>query len=204
MTLGDAYFLLTVLVLLGGIITTLIFTLRRLFRGVLIAGGITGAWIIIYIIVLISISLAASPPILNLKQEHCFDEMCFSVLGSNLSKSLNGISSQHATFLTVEVQLRNAAKRSPQKPSNAIVYLVDESGHEWDISNIGQKAIGDNGNWDNKLEPGQTEIHRFVFDLDPSGSSTYLVITEGPGFPTSVIVGDENSWFHPKTRFRLV
>jgi Domain of unknown function (DUF4352) len=203
MTLGDLYFLLTVLIIFSSLIGIVVCLFQRTITRALVIGSFFLAWIFIYGIALVSVSLSATHPILPAGKEHCFDEMCFSVTQSRTVETLNGQQSHQGTFIIASIQLRNAARRTPQKPSSANVYLVDGTGHKWDISSVGQQAIGDKTKWDTQLLPGQSVTHQFVFDVPAPIHELYAVVTEGAGFPTVMIVGDENSWLHPQTRLSL-
>ncbi len=53
------------------------------------------------------------------------------------------------------------------------------------------------------IAPGQKYSVPLAISLPAGAASPVLVITEGSAFPTRLIIGDENSFLHKKTVFRL-
>jgi hypothetical protein len=203
MTLGDLYFILTFFVVLFGVISIVILLIRRNTIVTVWLGSALFGWLALYIIVLFLVSLVSPQTVLAIGQEHCFDEMRFSVQHSEQVASIGALKPTSGTFVIVIVRLQNAARGTAQKPSNTTLYLIDRSGQEFTNSLAGQQQLGDAGAWNERIAPGEKETHRFVFESATALDDLKLVVLEGVGFPTNVIVGDENSWLHPMIEFRL-
>ena len=205
MTLGDLLFLASVLGVLALIIVSAIALLRRnrhLARNIFLAILV---WLIAYTIALLGASLLTPQTVLALRHEHCFDEMCFSVTQVATAKTIgNAPHRLTATglFYVVTVQLRNAALRTAQKPDSPSFVLVDAQGHSYSPSQVAQQAIEQQPEWDSQLQPGEMQSREIIFDASAVLQQPGLLITEG-GWPTPLIIGDENSPFHQKTEIRL-
>lgn len=205
MTLSDLLFLVTVFCLLIFLIILIIALLRRKKRmarntlfGMLI-------WLCVYTALLIGVSVLTPQRVLALHQEHCFDEMCFSVTQVATTKIVGNAPhrlSANGIFYIVTVQLRNAALRMPQKPDNPSFVLVDVQGHSYNPSQEAQQATGQQPAWDSQLQPGETQSRLVIFEVPGLLQQPGLLTSEG-GWPTSLIIGDENSPFHQKTVIRF-
>jgi Domain of unknown function (DUF4352) len=164
-----------------------------------------GIWLGIYTLIMIVVSLATPQTVLVRGQEHCFDEMCFSVRGVMTTRTV-GTGTHKLTaqgiYYIVSVQLRNAARQTSQKPDHPALSLVDRADHQYDSSSTGQTSIGQSPQWDQRLQPGEVQTRTVIFDVPLQIQQPHLVIAEG-SWPTPLIIGDENSFFHPKTEFSL-
>jgi hypothetical protein len=206
---GSLAFLATLLGLAVGIVV-LIFTLAT--RRTKIAGRIAlgmAAWIGLYAALLLTVSFTSTQRVLEAGQEHCYDEMCFSVQNVTTSQTLgagNQAVRAAGIYYVVTVQLRNDAKRVAQKPSDPALWVVDQQGKRYDgvsaTGNLPGQAIDPTLLWNQKLQAGESQSRTLAFDLPFGTANPLLVITEGGG-PTFLIIGDENSPFHAKTVFQL-
>jgi hypothetical protein len=207
---GSLAFLASILALAAGL-AGLLFSLvtRRNKLALRIALGMV-AWIGVYAALLLIASVTSAQQILGPGQEHCYDEMCFSVQKVTTAQTLTGGKKEvkaAGIYYVVSLQLRNDAKRVAQKPSHPQVWAVDQQGHTY----AGILASGDFPGapvdsaqlWDQKLQAGESQVRTLAFDLPPAAANPFLVVTEGGG-PTFLIIGDENSPFHAKTVFQLV
>ncbi len=172
-----------------------------------------GVWLISYCGILLVVSLTSSQTTLSLNQEHCFDEMCFSVIGFDKAKTINTTSSQATaqnTFYLVQLQLRNAARRIAQKPDSPDFVVVDQQGHSYSYSQVATIALNNLSAptgattifWETKLNPAEKSVRTLAFDLPSTIVNPCLVVSEG-GWPTQLIIDDENSFFHQKTQICL-
>ncbi len=205
--IGTLAFLTTCLILVVSLVLVLVSLLGRRTGTAVRAVGLMLAWLALYGIILLAVSLTSRAPVLEQGQEHCFDEMCCSVQGVASTKTL-GTSQANGLFYVVDVTLRNAAKRAAQKPSNPELWVTDGVGHEyrqmfWGEGETAGQVANAEQLWNQRLNPGETVEQRVAFDLPVGVLSPQLVIAEGAGFPTTVIIGDENSLLHGKTSFRL-
>ena len=199
--------------LVGLAITMIAALLTRHFRTAWRIGWMMLAWAGVYIAVLLLASFTSRPRLLDFGQEHCFDEMCFSVQSVTTTKTLGTGSNQitaNGVYYLVTVQLRNAALRQPQKPSQPAVWVIDAQGRKYTEAVSAAEEQGPPFGqsvaflqlWNQRLQPGENQAHILAFDLPADVSQPALVISEGGG-PTYLIIGDENSFFHSKTEFRL-
>jgi hypothetical protein len=205
---GILAFFATILALVAGVsmIVISLFTHRpeRAWK----VGGILLAWIAIYAVVLLLVSFASQPKFLNLGQERCFDEMCYSVKSVTMSHALGQFTAQ-GDYYIITIQLRSAAQRTAQKPSQPDLFVVDSQGNRYsEIVNAGNgldlgQPVTTDQLWDQKIQPGEIIVRTVAFDLPSDIGQPGLVVTEGIGLLSAVIIGDEGSFFHAKTEFLL-
>ena len=128
--MGTLLFFLTILLIVAALLVSLVSLIRRRMGTVRKVVLVLLFWLGAYAIALVAVSLTSQSQTLTQGQEHCFDEMCYSAKGSSQAKTL-GNHSASGIFTVVDVQLRNAAKRSAQKPSNPQLWLVAPDGREY-------------------------------------------------------------------------
>jgi hypothetical protein len=206
MVLESLYFLATVLVLLSATLALIATCLRRKWRLACSILLVLLIWLGVYLVMLLSVSLLTPQTVLAQRQERCFDEMCFSVTQVTARKTLSaGAQGQAAGSISylVTVQLRNASRRTAQKPDSPAFTLVDQQGNSYTPAPEAQQVLGQKPVWQNRLQPGETEPRQILFDVPGLLQQPGLIISEG-GWLTSFIIGDENSLFHKKTEVRLI
>lgn len=207
MTIGDLLFLLTVLIFLGTILFVPYALLRHQIRRTRNVSLVALLWMAGYLIALLGVSLLTPQAVLRPHQEHCFDDMCFSVVSAATSKTLGSPPVQYTaqgSYYLVMVQLRNAGRGRAQKPSSPSFVLVDQQGNSYEVVSQAEGSIGQNPVWDRQLPAGTTASKVYVFDVPQTASVRGLIISEGgSGFPLMLILGDENSLFHQKTLMQL-
>jgi hypothetical protein len=184
-------FLLTVLALLGAIATLPIMVLQRRYALARLIGGIMFVWLLLYTGLLLGFSWLTPQTFLAQGREECFDDMCFSVTAASSTTSAKGDS------ITVTLRLRNAARRAAEKPDHPDAYLVDREGHSYFPQAVGQQPL-----WNQPLQPGEIQDRALRFQVPGADQPLYLVVTEG-SFPSPLIIGDDNSPVHAKTKFLL-
>ena len=205
--IGTLLFFLTIMMLVVALFVGLVSWMRRRMGTVRKVVIVVLAWLGAYGVTLLTVSATSRAPVLARGQEHCFDEMCYSIKGSTEAKTL-GTNPANGIFTIVDLQLRNASSRTAQKPSNPQLWLVGPDGREFRalVWGKGEKAgqpVGEGQLWDQRTDPGGLEEEWVAFDIPMDIVSPQLVISEGPDFPTKGIIGDENSFFHAKTTFLL-
>jgi hypothetical protein len=176
---------------------------------------VLAGWVAVYFILLLSFSLTSRPRYLQPGAERCFDEMCFSVQPVEIAPAL-GEGSQQLTasgyFYIVTIQLRSTARNKPQRPSMPDLFFIDAEGQRYtrvlnaaplEGIEIGQPVHGDEL-WSERMQPGESLLRSVVVDLPADVEQPALVITEGIGPISVVIIGDENSFLHARTQFLLV
>lgn len=213
--LGILLFLATCLGIAGGLIGIAIDILaRRIVRAGKIALFLLG-WILLYAAALLGSSLASRPRFLPPRQERCFDEMCFSLKGVAVASRLGTqpVSPQAAgEFYVVTVQLRSDSRRTAQKPSQPELFVIDAEGKRYPrMVSAGEELGLPAGQpvtaaqlWDQRIRPGETVLLTVAFDLPLNIPQPALVVNEGIGPLSAVIIGDENSFFHARTAWLLI
>lgn len=207
MTIGDLLFLLTVLIFVGAILFVLYTLLKHQIRHARAVSLLALLWIVCYLIAVLGVSLFTPQRILRPREEHCFDDMCFSVVSASTRKTLGSFSSRitaQGSYYLITVQLRNAGRGRAQKPSSPSFVLVDQQGNNYKVISQAEEIIGENPVWDHQLPAGTTDTKVYVFDIAQTAKVRGLIISEGgSGFPLMLILGDENSLFHQKTLMQL-
>ncbi len=207
MTIGDLLFLLTVLIFLGTVLFVLYALLKHQVRRARNVFLIALLWMAGYLIALLGVSLLTPQALLRPHQEHCFDDMCFSVVSASMRKTLGSSTAQftaHGNYYLITVQLHNAGKGRPQKPSSPSFVLVDQQGNSYEVVSKAEEIIGQNPVWDRQLPAGTEATKVYVFDIPQTAKVPGLIISEGgSGFPFVLVLGDENSLFHQKTLMQL-
>lgn len=203
---GDLIFLATGLMIVVSVVVLAIALATRHWQFVRRVSLVGVTWLLIYAVALLVVSWVTPQQTLAMGQEHCFDDMCFSVTQARIA---NSVTSQdgashvaQGAYYIVTVQLRNKARRQPQKPDSPGAYLVDSSGHTYQLARDGRQAIGQEARWDERLQPDERQTRELVFDAPTNAGPFSLVVTEG-GWPSALVIGDENSPFHQKTAMRL-
>lgn len=94
----------------------------------------------------------------------------------------------------------------PLAPNPHSLVVLDADGHRYLPSPTAQSALGSAGlagrPLSRPLVPAESYTTTFAFDLPAGVRQPRLLLTED-GFPTPVIIGHENSFFHAKTTFAL-
>jgi hypothetical protein len=213
--LGMLAFLGTALGLLGGILLIGLALLARRWRRAGKIGLILLGWIAVYAVVLLGVSLTSQVRHIQLGSERCFDEMCYSVQAVSVVHTLGAIPHQVAAqgnYTLITIRLRSAAKRTAQRPSQPNLFLIDADG--WSYSQMlssgtemnlppGQPITASQV-WEQPVQPGESLLRTVAFDLPIGVRQAGLVLTEGIGPLSVIIIGDENSFLHARTVFALV
>jgi len=211
---GILAFFGTILGLVIGVIVIGIALLTRHFPRARKTGTLLLVWIGLYAAALLAASFSSQPQYLERGKERCFDEMCYSVKALTITQA-NGMApiqfKAQGNYYVVTVQLRSDSKRTAQKPSEPDLFIVDAQGDRYtQMVNAGTDPGFPMGQpvtaaqlWDQKLQPGETINRTVAFDLPGTIQQPGLVVSEGIGPLSAIIIGDENSIFHAKTEFNL-
>jgi len=172
------------------------------------------AAILIYFGALLGVSFASYQKQVKLREEFCIWEFCFSATDVQMTKTIGSAGNQstaNGMYYIVRVNIRSDAKRVTQRlqPGAVGLQVVDDKGLKYGYSIEGQKALDESEKnpslalpWFRGLGPGESSEREIVFDLPVDSNNPQLEITEGQ-WPTYLVIGDENSFFHKKTRIRL-
>ncbi len=212
--IGMLTFFVTVLGLVIAVILIGMALLRRRWARARGIGVFFLGWLGVYAAILLVVSLTSQPRTIPPGVERCFDEMCYSVQALKISHTLGeGANSLTAggNFYILTVQLRSAAKRSAQRPSQPDIFFIDGGGKQYthlvyagpegDFS-LGQPVTAGQL-WSQPIQPGKSQPRMIAVDLPADIRQAGMVITEGIGPLSVIIIGDENSFLHARTVFSL-
>ena len=211
---GVLAFIVTALAVVGGAVLILF----ALFRGrpgrALRIARVLLAWIGVYAACLVALSLTSRPRFIERGGERCFDEMCYSVQDVTVSPTAGdatlGPGTQGSRYVIV-IRLRSAARRTAQRPSLPDLFVVDARGRRFtQFVNAGildgfapGQPVTARDLWNEPIGPGEEVLRTVAIDLPPGVQHPGLVITEGLGPLSAVVIGDEASVFHAHTQFIL-
>ena len=199
MTIFDLVLLLAVLGCVLALFALCSFLLRRQWTRAWRVSLTLGSFLVLYAIVLLSVSLLA------IHQERCFDDWCLSA-ERVVEQPTVGVSPTIITargeFYLVTVRVSSRAKTITQRASDAQVYLLDASNQRSDPSPAGQQALDARGQGgqplSSALAPGGSFTRTVVFDLPKGSSHLALVVSHGL-FPDFLVIGSEQSFLHKPT-----
>ncbi|MBA2285692.1 MAG: DUF4352 domain-containing protein [Ktedonobacteraceae bacterium] len=209
MTIFDLVLILAVLGCVVALFLLGYFLLRRQWRRakrILLA---LGSFLVVYTVLLLSVSLLSPQRVLAMHQDRCFDDWCLSVervVPQSTVGNAPMVVTAHGTFYLVTVHVSSRARGITQRALDAQVYLLDASNQRYDPDASGQQAIDATGQdgqpLDSKVGPGGSFTRTVVFDLPRGSSHLALVVTHGQ-FPGVLIIADEQSFLHKPTIFQL-
>ncbi|MEO6890044.1 MAG: hypothetical protein ABI456_11890 [Ktedonobacteraceae bacterium] len=209
MTIFDFVLILAVLGCVVALFLLGYFLLRRQWgraRRILLA---LGSFLVVYAVVLLSVSLLSPQRVLAMHQNRCFDDWCLSVERAVQQPTIGDaptVVTAHGTFYLVTVRVSSQARGITQRALDAQVYLLDAGGQRFDLDASGQQALDATGQGgqplDSRLAPGGSFTRTVVFDLPRSSSHLALVVTHGL-FPDVLIIGSEQSLFHKPTIIQI-
>jgi hypothetical protein len=209
MTIFDLVLLLAVLGCVLALFALCSFLLRRQWTRARRVSLTLGSFLVLYAVVLLSISLLSPQHMLAMHQDHCFDDWCLSVERVVQQPSIGAsptIVAAHGEFYLVTVRVSSRAKAITQRAPDAQVYLLDASGQRSDPSPSGQQALDATGQGgqplSSALAPGGSFTRTVVFDLPKGSSHLALVVTHGL-FPDLLVIGSEQSFLHKPTIIEL-
>jgi len=173
-------------------------------------------WILIglgsYFGMLLLVSFTSRERVLGLKEEKKFCgadcDLAFSVVNVTRTKTLGPPPQKNAAgiYYLVTVKVRSDAARVTMKPDHPEATVIDDQGKSYHYPSDGQQALasvqGQDAPFAQEIGPGAAYIKDLVFDLPAHVNNPCLIITEG-AWITRLIIGDENSLFHKKTKIRL-
>jgi hypothetical protein len=178
---------------------------------------IAGAFVALYALLLVGVSLASPQVTLLPGQELCFDDLCYTVARITSVPAISGPDGSvraEGVFFQVAVQVRNSGRGSTSLGTPVCLHAAGESGIQVPFSLPGQRAYDLTHQqappsaaaaavspWVRRLAPGEISSKTFVFDL-PAAQPYWLVVNEC-AWIGSFIIGDENSFLHKPTRFKL-
>jgi hypothetical protein len=168
-----------------------------------------GCLAIVYFAVLVAVSLLSRPKVLRMGERQCFDDWCVSVehaaRRSRVGQPPADVEAR-GVFYVVTVRVSNAARRRAQRAADVGVCLIDDNGHRYGPSPLGQRALDATGaggqDLTTRMPPGGSFVRRVVFDVPREAAELALVVNHGR-FPGLVIIGHPHSFLHAPTVIKL-
>ena len=204
--MGTLAFLLTVAVVLVTLAYAVVGLVRRRPGSALRALGLALAWVAVYAVILVGVSLASRSKVLQLHDTRCFGKMCYSVVQAARTPALHGHQARGIYYVAV-IDLHNADTR-PGRPYGLRLWLRDANGHEYRQPVLGDppgagEPLDPTFLFPTALPPDQHEMAAVAFDVPEGIPDPQLVIEEGAPGVAHFIIGNDHSFLHGKTAFRL-
>src|SRR5581483_9620367 len=187
MSLGDLFFLASVLLVVILCCRVLILSLRRRFHAVKRAALLGGAYLAVYAVVLIGVAMARPRRVYPAAERRCFDDWCVAALDVRPAQDVCG--EPHGRQWIAHVRVSSVARRVRQRARDARAELEDQQGRRYAPCAAVGRALSD------ELGPGESFEVALPFrtpeDVMPRG----LVVHHGD-FPGVVIIGSDQSLLH--------
>jgi hypothetical protein len=165
----------------GLLVAILVLMVRRSWRSARTAAVVAGSIVIIYGVALVVVSVTSPARNLAIGEWKCFDEWCASVTSTTRTGD--------EVLVTLSVQNRGRREQAPDTPR---VWLV-HNGRRGQLVVAGLTS---------RVSGGAVRQLPQVRVVSPASESPQLVVTEG-GFPSRLVIGDDNSPFHPQPYWSL-
>lgn len=192
MSIADLAFVFLILTT-GGLLTALGWSLlRRRARRARHLAGLLAAGLAAYFALLIIVSLTASQRVLAIGEPLCSDDWCLAITEVTTSAT--------PTIYTVTFEVSSRARRVAMRENGVVVHLVDARGTRF--AALADPAGPGFNTW---LQAGQVVTLTRVF-ATPDVQAPVAIVIEREGmdrFPRLLIIGDNDSLFHPPVMVRL-
>ena len=198
-----AFFLASVIALIGALIAMLRGKVRLGKRLLL---SLAGFWTV-YLLIVVLVSIATPQQRIPMGKERCFDEMCFIVAHAETASKL-GLGGQtvqaNGRFYVVAVRVTSRSRGRAQSEGGLRALLL-EAGKSYEVSPSGEQAWkaanGETASLTTRLEPGESVTTVQVFDIPAGASTPGLVLTHG--FTPGYFVIGESPIFREPTLMRI-
>jgi len=137
--------------------------------------------VVLYLLALVGVSLGTPDRTLAAGEWKCFDDWCVTLVSAPRA----------GDSVTVQLAVQNRGRRQ-QTPDSPHVWLVHD-GHRDEVTVAGLAR---------PVAAGTTVALPALTLTAPASGRPELVATEG-GWPSVVVIGDENSPFHPQPGWDL-
>ena len=189
MTVNDLIFIACVFVLLALVVRLVMQAIHQRYRALRRTAVMIAAFIGVYAALLIGIALTAKRQFIPPGEPKCFDDWCVAALQAERVEGNRWVA-------TLEVS--SVAKRVTQRASDAEVELEDRDGTRYHPSaEAKDKRLTDS------LAPGESFLVEVPFLLPAEAEPAGLIISHG-AFPGRIIIGDTQSFLHPRILFKIV
>ena len=209
MTIFDLIFILVFLITLATIIRIAYLLIRQRWQQALRITKMLGALLGLYFATVIVVSIASPQRVIPMHQDRCFDDWCVAVEHVDVVSSIASVptaSRAQGAFYVVNLRVSSRARRVSQRAPDGVVYILDDLGRRFDVSEAGQRAYeavnGATSPIDTLMSPSSSFTTVCVFDVQTESKNLGLVVQHviRPGW---FIIGDSASIFHKRTVMRL-
>ena len=163
------------------LVAALAFAMRRQWRRSGITGLALAALIAAYGASLVGVSIFTPARELAIGEWKCFDDWCAAVTSATRS----------GDAIEIELSVQNRGRR-PQAPDTPRAWLMHGAERdELDVPELASRVPG-----------GSTRKLPAIRIVLPAAERPQLLVTEG-GLPSLLVIGDDNSPFHPQPAWPL-
>ena len=157
---------------------------RRGVRSVLIA------WIL-YVAVLLTVSVRQPQRTIPFGLPQCFDEMCFTVLRTDVLEGYAGRGNRGERLLRVAVEVQNRSHDGPLHEELQRALLLDSHGGAWQqMRGLGGVPLTAS------VPAGGRVVSEPIFAVPEGAGDLHLVLTHGHWQPGRLVIGDGDSLLH--------
>jgi len=178
--------LATVLVVVTAVALGLIAAVGGRWRRAAQRCAVAGAVVVTYGAVLGGVGLASRPVALALGAWKCFDDWCVTLVSASPAPA-------DPERRDVVLRVRSRARRVSQRPDDPRAVVLTAAGGAAQVAVPGL---------DQRLGPGDGADLRFALRVAPGERDVRLQVTEG-GFPSRLVIGDENGPWHAPAAWRI-
>jgi uncharacterized membrane protein YozB (DUF420 family) len=168
---------------------------RRLARAMAVVAAVE---VVLYAAMLIGYSSRSQESVLAVGQEKYFCE-----IDCHIAYAITGVE-RKGSAVTVALRTRFDQRTiAPWRgdatltPSPRVIEVTDASGHLY------LPHHSDGPELTTPLRPGQSYTTQYSFDVPADARDVRLLVLDAGVFPECVLIGNENSFLHSKTAFRL-
>jgi hypothetical protein len=157
------------------------FLVGRSWNSALVAAILAGAIVVLYAVALVVVSVATPSRSLAPGEWKCFDDWCASVTSVTRTGDV----------VLVSVSVQNQGRRE-QAPDTPRLWLL-HNGRRDQVLVAGLTS---------RVPGGSVRLLPQIRLVSAASENPMLVVTEG-GFPSRLVIGDDNSPFHPQPAWPL-
>ena len=209
MTIFDGIFILAVSGTLLALTAGGYFLVRRQGRQARCVLLTLASVLLVYAVMLVSVSLVSPQQVLAMHQDRCFDDWCLSVERVAQQPTIGSAPTLvHASgvFDLVTVRVSSRARAASQRALDVQVFLLDARDQRYDPDQASQRVLDTDGQGGQPLAsllaPGGSFTRTIVFDVPKGAAHLALVVTHGL-FPDVLIIGSDQSFLHKPTIIQL-
>jgi len=170
--------------------------------------GAVAVWLVFYTTMLLGVSLASREKTLELNEEK---EFCGFYIDCHLHASVSGVrtakqfgdKTTDSIFYIARVRIFNDARRAAINLHDPQFEVIDEQQRTFKPVEFSDSS---GNSFEQKIPAGGSFEGEVVFNLPSDAANPRLDVAEGIGidkFIEVVLIGDEDSIFHQRTRFKL-